>query len=308
MAYEIGTYSIEGGGFMRYARLNAPKPSRGCVLIGLGWAEWLEKYAGVAEDWAQRGFDVVAVEWRGQALSSRFLERRDRAWHASFDVLVDDLDAFVRWYFQDDQGPLLLMGHSLGAHLLLRWYIEKTPPHNIIRGVMLLSPMQRVNTKPFAYRVAQAITSTAMFLRLGQRFAPGQGKFDPVNVPFAGNQLTHSEARYNAMILALRENPLLKAGGITYGWLSAAFRSANKLEARLKLGAPKGPYLVIGPEQDPLVETEGMRKIAKLLPNCTAQFFAGAAHELLEESDDIREKTWAAIDAFIKRVLPAEPN
>ncbi|MBI3420185.1 MAG: alpha/beta hydrolase, partial [Proteobacteria bacterium] len=251
MPYEITTFPCSTGGFMRWARLEGPKPSRGCVIIHIGWGEWLEKYAADAEKWRRRGFETVVLERRGQALSSRFLENRNKAWLPDYSRLVEDFDEFFRQIFDDEHEPLLLCGHSMGAHLLLRWMLEKRP-RVAIKGVILLSPMQRILTPPFSYSMARLITAVAMMLGLSRHYAPGQESFDPVKTPFAGNFITHDEARYDAMVLALRENPLLKSGGVTFGWLQAAFRSAEKLEKLLLLGAPRGPYLMLGAENDPL--------------------------------------------------------
>jgi lysophospholipase len=302
MTYHIETFPCENGNFMRWARLDAPKqPSKGCVLIGVGWGEWLEKYAPVAEEWRKRGYDCAVLEWRGQGLSSRMLSDRLRGHHNGFEPLIEDLDAFINWYFENDPGPVYLMGHSMGAHLLLRWYLEREPTMQIIKGIILMSPMQEINTEPFRYKTAEMIARVATAFGMGKRYAPGQKYFDPAEEPFLGNKLSHDENRYMASMLALRDNPMLKSGGLTFGWLNTVFKSTKKLDARIKLGAPKGPYLVVGPQHDPLVETRAMKRIAAYLPNCTSAFYLNAGHELLFETDAIRKEVWKAIDNFMSK-------
>jgi lysophospholipase len=298
MAYEIGTFPCKDG-FMRWARREAPDKARGCVLMLIGWGEWLEKYSAFSEQWYKRGFEVVILERRGQGLSSRFLENRGKAWLPDYLELIEDFDTFYNHYFAGEETPLLLCGHSMGAHLLLRWYAEKTPPEPI-KGLVLFSPMQHFSTAPFSFGVAQWITGFACMLGFGKTYAPGQENYDPANIPFQGNAITHDESSYQAMVLALRDNPLLKTGGITFGWLQATFRSIRALRRRLRLGAPPGPYLVLSPAKDPLVGTEAIKEIAAYLPHCESQYFDEAAHELLQEKPDIRKQVWAAVDDFIK--------
>ncbi len=303
MSYEISTFPCPGGGFMRWARLAGPKPARGCVLVFMGWGEWLEKYESIAQLWHERGFETVVAERRGQGLSSRFLENdRSRAWLPGFDVLLRDFSAFYKEYFMGDATPLLLMGHSMGAHLLLRWYAEARPAENI-KGAILLSPMQRVKTGRIACPVAEWIAGSAALLGLGKLFAPGQKNADPATRPFAGNSLTRDAGRYRVLQMTLRDNPMLKAGGVTLGWLSAAFASARRLERALKRGAPNGPYLLLGPEDDPLVDSRAMKDIAALLPNCAAHFIKDAAHELLQETDEVRARTWEDLRCVHKDVF-----
>lgn len=302
MDYEIGTFPCKEG-FMRWARVAAPENSRGCVLFWIGWGEWLEKYASTAQAFNTRGFEVIILERRGQGLSSRFMDDRTKGWLPDFRELIADFDAFYAQYFAGESAPLLLAGHSMGAHLLLRWYVEANPPENI-HGLILLSPMIRVLTSPFSYATAQLICFFANLFGLGRYCAPGQSGFDQVNVAFNKNVCTRDEEQYKGMIVALRDNPMLKVGGITYGWLASAFRSAEALMKRLRLGAPQGPYLVLGSENDPLVETQAIKEIAALLPNCESHFYVGAAHELLHETPDIRHKVWAEMDKFIGRIIP----
>jgi lysophospholipase len=297
MNYEIGTFPCKTG-FMRWARMAGPAAPRGCVLVNIGWGEWIEKYMTLAQEFYERGFETVVLERQGQGLSSRYFENRMLGWLPDFQNQIDDFDAFYNSQFAGDGVPLLLMGHSMGAHILLRWYLEKNPTENI-RGLILSSFMQRIKTAPFTYGQAEMIASMANFFGLGRSYAPGQATYDPVNVPFEQNVITGDEARYRAMVVTLRDNPLLKCGGISFGWLNATFRSARQLEARLKLGAPPGPYLMLSPQNDPLVETTAMKDVAAYLPNCESRFFGEARHELLEEKEAIRAQVWSAMDAFI---------
>lgn len=285
---------------MRWAKSPAPAQSRGIALILLGWGEWIEKYRETAERLAARDYEVVILEWRGQGLSSRFLSNRSKTWIKSFDVLLDDLTLFYDTHLADVRQPIVILAHSMGAHLGLRWLMNAGRSARIDK-VILLSLMQEIKTPPFPLAVAKMIINTACFFGLGKAYAVGQESFDQGAEPFAKNPLTGDEVRYTRMVVQLREYPGMKVGGVTYGWLYALLQSTGKLEKELRRGVPKRHHLILGPEKDPLVESAAMKRIAPMLPFSGSAFFAGARHELLQEKDTLLDAVWAAIDVFLEK-------
>ncbi|NNC27275.1 alpha/beta hydrolase, partial [Salinisphaera sp. USBA-960] len=68
---------------IRYAHWPAAGARRkGTVTLLQGRAEFIEKYFEVIEDLRQRGFAVIAFDWRGQGGSQR-LTRNPRRGHVS---------------------------------------------------------------------------------------------------------------------------------------------------------------------------------------------------------------------------------
>ena len=60
---------------LRFARFAPPAGRRGTVCIFPGRTEWIEKYFETVRDLRNRGFAVALLDWRGQGLSDRALER-----------------------------------------------------------------------------------------------------------------------------------------------------------------------------------------------------------------------------------------
>src|SRR3546814_14705034 len=68
---------------------------------------------------------VLFRSWRGQGGSGR-LSDNPLVGHASdFAVWVADLAAFYREWASEHAGPHVVIGHSMGGHLLLRALAEK---------------------------------------------------------------------------------------------------------------------------------------------------------------------------------------
>lgn len=300
MELNFSTFACANGGFMRWARAHVTtQTTRGHVLILPGWGEWIEKYDEMAGEWVQRGYHVTILEWRGQGLSSRFMAKGEASWIPSFDVLVKDLQDFFVAQIADETLPLLLFGHSMGAHLALRWCMEYPASQKTFKKLILASVMQGLITKPFPLAMTKLIVAAANLFGMGKAYAPGQAQFDQSEQYFPKNVLTHDEARFNRMMQQLRDRPELKVGGMSFGQVGAALRSVAKLEGALGKNPPQLATLMLIPQDDPLVKSSAMREVAGQIPYCQTVEFPDARHELFMEQDSIRKKAWEAVEVFI---------
>ncbi|HPG03918.1 MAG TPA: alpha/beta hydrolase, partial [Rhodoblastus sp.] len=90
----ISAVGADDGALLRIARWS-PEPaslgqgSLGTICVFTGRGEFIEKYFETIAELVERGFDVVAMDWRGQGLSARELPDR-------FKGHVDDFDMFER--------------------------------------------------------------------------------------------------------------------------------------------------------------------------------------------------------------------
>jgi lysophospholipase len=98
-----------------------PENARGTVVILGGRGDFIERYFETARDLIDRGFAVAMLDMRGQGGSQRPKRQpfRDRTRSfAGFDedvrTLMDDL------VIRSCPGPYYALGHSTGAHVLLR--------------------------------------------------------------------------------------------------------------------------------------------------------------------------------------------
>ena len=96
------------------------------------------------------------------------------------------------------------------------------------------------------------------------------------------------------------KTPALALGGITYGWLEAAFNSIAfmknpELAKRITL-----PICVVIPGREKVVDKKATEEFIKNLPNVTTVHLKGARHELLKEKDEIRNTFLNIFDHFAK--------
>lgn len=289
------------GGHVRLGFWPAPAGPRGSVLLLPGRCETLEKYAEQAADWTRRGFVAVGLDWRGQGGSSRFLANGHKGHVTDFDLYLDDLAAALPVLLPADaQRPAVAFGHSMGGHILLRFLAER--PHPFAAAVAC-APMLGIRTTPLPEPLARMVAAAMVRRGLGEEYALGQTDWLPADPPFVGNPLTSDPARFLVGHVAYRDDPELALGGVTWGWLDAAFRSMRRLWRDARVAALTVPVLVLSAGGDRIVLSARQQAFATRLPRGRVRVYPGAQHELMMEADSIRDRVWADIDAFLAGAL-----
>jgi len=266
---------------------------RGSLFFANGRSDFIEKYLEVYADFRVRGWDVTTFDWRGQGGSRGPGEER---LDAGFDPFVEDLAALLADWRQATPGPHLAMGHSMGGHLLLRTIIDHKPA---LDAAILTAPMLNVNSAPIPIRVAPDIADTMYWLGLGKL---PMWKVPPAMRAPGGQRnrnLTHSRDRYEDELFWWDARPEFNTGAPSFGWMRAAFRSRDATFTPEKLRQVALPILIIGAEKDRLVSAAAIREAAALLPHAELEMMPDAAHEILRDSDEIRARAYARIDAFL---------
>ncbi|MBP2298310.1 alpha/beta fold hydrolase [Azospirillum picis] len=294
---------------LRAAVWPVPERMRGTVLILTGRAEFIEKYAETADALAVRGFRVVAADWRNQGLSGRPLPNPQIHHLSDFTTLVDDLDALhdqlVAPVVAETGGPLILLAHSMGALvavLALARHADDDPGR--YAAVLLSAPMYAVNFGRLPRRLARWLASLGLALGWGERYAPGQGDYDPAEGRFRpDNPITSDPRRYAAFHGPFAERPDLRVGGVSFAWVSAALDAEDALRGPLGLERVRTPVLMLSAPADQVVRGDAHHAVAARLGNARVIDYPEAKHELLMECDAIRDRVWADIDAFLDKTL-----
>lgn len=283
------------------ANADAGGEPRGTVLLLHGRVEFIEKYAETATDWTRRGYDVVTFDWRGQGLSGGHqLSNRQRNHLDDFDILVEDLEMVADTVkARAPDRPLIMMAHSMGS-LVAALHLARHPA--LYAAAILCSPMWGIVTTPWPQWAVRWIARIATYEGFGRRYALGQGDHDPAEDEFSdANPLTGDPARYRVMRDFANADPELRLGGVTYGWLAAAFRGFRQLR-RAPLEKVATPVLVLSAPNDRVVLASTHEPTAARFPKGEVALFSEGRHELLMETDPIRNAVWAAIDGFLARV------
>ncbi|HEU0133871.1 MAG TPA: alpha/beta hydrolase [Allosphingosinicella sp.] len=269
---------------------------RGSLIFAGGRGDFIEKYLEVQDHWHRSGWNVSALDWRGQGASQGDLPGGHLD---SFDTLVEDLAGLLESWIAETPAPHVVIAHSMGGHVLLRTLAERKPP---IGAAVLVAPMLMINSGPVPPLAAQWLASTASLFGWS-----GQPAWRPPPVPEpAGSMrqtfLTACKDRYTDELWWWEKRPGFNLGAPSWGWLKAAFESCAGLTAA-KLAGVTVPVLLIGAERDRLVSASAIVRAASQLPHSELLMFADSAHEVLRERDEVRLKALAAIDSFLDRHL-----
>ena len=116
--------------------------------------------------------------------------------------------------------------------------------------------------------------------------------------------LTHDDARYADETWWKQARPELAMGPASWGWIAAALASVARIDAPGYLEQVDVPAIILGTRADRLVGWRAIERAHRRLPNSELLMFgAEARHEILRESDPVRNRALAAIDAFLDRTI-----
>lgn len=294
---EVSRITARDGAPLRVAYWPARrKDPLGTVCILQGRAEFIEKYAEVVGELLERGFAVVAFDWRGQGGSYRDLSDPKKGHVRTFRHYQRDLEAVNERVLQRlCPGPFFGLAHSMGGAIALD--LARIGALQFSRLVMTAPMLGLCAVKNNRH---SALAARALSLMgLGQSYIPGGGATSLATKPFTGNPLTGDRARYerNAEIAAaLRDGAI---GDPTVGWANAAFRHMLRLEDPRAALDIRIPTLIVAAGADPLCDTQATERFGARLKGGGVIVIPGARHEILMERDAIREQFWAAFDAFV---------
>ncbi|MCO4322576.1 alpha/beta fold hydrolase [Aliidiomarina quisquiliarum] len=274
------------------------------VVISPGRVEAYVKYQEVALEWAAKGFSVAIIDHRGQGYSDRLTERHDQGHVEHFNHYIDDFAQFMAVIApRIGKQSAYLLGHSMGgaiAALYMAQHGQNKPPFPF-KALALNAPMTGIHTNPWPPSIGKAIVRLGAWLN--RKFAaknPGYfiGMGDYVELPFAGNDLTSSAARYRFFAKLYQNQPLIRVGGPTWQWLSESLRAMAllpKVAPRIEI-----PVLILQASADQIVTAESQQHFFTLLKHEKSQLLpiAGAQHEILMETDRLRQPAITAIQQF----------
>ena len=275
--------------------------ARGSILFLPGRGDFYEKYLESLDYWHQEGWRVTALDWRGQAGSGRMTSDPLTGHIADFSVWLDDLSAFWAQWVSETPAPHVIIGHSMGGHLVLRSIAEKKI--NPVAAV-LSAPMLGFLT-PGPNRLLHGVAQ--MMCRFGdpERVAWTNSEKPGATMAARSMLLTHDEARYGDEAHWKAARPCLGMGPGSWRWVERAYASMMVLDRPGVLEAVDLPILLLAARHDGLVSWKAIERAAKRLPRAQLTSWGREArHELLREADLVRDKAMQTIDDFLDRMAP----
>lgn len=302
-------FPLPDGGKLRFACFEPSEPARATVLVVPGRREFIEKkYAELGPSLVNNGVRLIIVEPRSQGLSSRFLEgpARQRDHIDSFETHMADLRAFYAHEIENEiTTPLFVHGHSMGAHLVLRWLSEDRPQ---IAGAFVTSPMLAISSLP-AHLVAHGISWLGVnLLAQAAEYVPMMHDFDESDCVFDKNPLTNDPERFRIMGDYFTAHPNLAVGGVTWGWASAAFESMQIMRMWPYMSRISVPLLALVGGEDTVTPATDTVPLLNQVPGIRLGILPSARHDILNETLTTRAKAWQMINDFLDEQLADTPN
>jgi lysophospholipase len=163
------------------------------------------------------------------------------------------------------------------------------------------APMLAFSDKKVGYPaiVARTYAEAAGLLGCSRMYIKGGSDHAEEQTGFENNRLTSDRERWSRNKSILDVAPHLALGSPTIGWLRAAYRSMSKVTAEGFAGTVQVPMLLFAAGDDEIVSTRAIEDFGADLKVGAQILLPGSRHEILQEADSIRQRFWAAFDAYL---------
>ncbi len=269
---------------IRYTHIHNPKSNKTLLLLP-GLSEFSEKYIETAKFFYDHGFTVYSIDWAYQGKSTRYLKNPHKRHSDGYHADLQDLYFFVDTIIQEKK-YLYVLGHSMGAHIALRFLSEH---HSYFKAAAFSAPMLGIYGIRKYERIAKWITWA--FSRLGSAYIPGGKNWAEQSRLSNGydkfSSCTIRDQLHNAWSL---HDSKLQIGSPTMKWLYETILSINHLRKQSTLSQIETPCYIGTAGQDIIVDNTAIERAIQCIPNCTHRVFPSAKHEILMETNDIRDQ------------------
>ena len=276
--------------------------SKGTVLLQSGRTEFIEKYYEVIQEFTQKGFCVALMDWRGQGLSER-VAKDIRIGHVkNFGDYDSDFEEVIEKVYQDScPRPWIAMGHSMGGCLVASTAAKNT---NLFDAIILCAPMLSLQMPTLVKKLIHIFGFIAKVGLEEKAVAKPEWSKDKGwrESSFRENQVTSDQTRYERTLRLIREHEELAIGGLTISWVYGALKRTKEMSSPGWIKKIKQPLLLLNANKDKLVSPTENKKICDQSDTVTIEDI-DSEHEILMETDLIREQAWNAIDEFLKETL-----
>jgi lysophospholipase len=303
--FQWGHFKNAKGADIRYGHVAPEGEAKGRLVILPGFRESAEKYFEVMNDMVKKGFEVWIMDWRGQGGSERYLkDNPQKAHHEGYDEQIETLHEFTQNVMPITDKPMIMVAHSMGAHIGLRYLKEH---EGVFDSALLTSPMLDIQTAGLPKPLARQMAKFAKAGNYLEKYIPG-GADRAGREPFENNNKTSDTVRFEAANDIIDNNPKLAIGDPTYGWIYHTFASIDILNDEKYLKSIKTPILMEVSDSEKIVDRAAQDRALKLLPNAQKIDISGAQHEIWMEQDKYRDQWLKKADEFLaERLKNAAP-
>ncbi len=280
--YSAGTEWIVGTRlFLQYFRRRF---ARGTVVLMHGYTDHSGMYSGLIDHLLRRGWNVLTYDLPGHGLSAG-----EPLGINGFDQYVRQLQQVLNNYTPLFKGPVVMMGQSTGAAIILTLLIQSDLEQKrrwALAGSVFLAPLIR----PVDYYYIRSVYKTMHWClrRVRRRFSSNSHDADFLHFRESRDPLQH---RYMAI-----------------SWIGSMLKWVADIE---KVGPCSDRLMVIQGTDDKTVNWRyNVAVLDHLCPAAELRLVRDARHQLVNESDEYRDKVFAHIDEFLGscRTYKAAPS
>lgn len=265
----------------------AGKAPKSIVICLPGLSEFCEKFFEITQETLSQGHAVLVIDWRGQGLSSRYLNNPHKRHSQGFEADAADLKAILDGCpILDKNLPLHMLAHSMGGNIGLR-FLDLHP--GVFTTASFSAPLFGLHVFKSVPSCIASAASGALNHLCPQGYAPLGGDWRPEPRDLTSGAIFSQDPErakvHNAWML---ENPALQVGHITNRWLKDAHHSCLYIQREMNLEAIDIPCFFATTGHETFVDSDKVKAVAARLPNAQLLDLTEARHEILMEKDDIR--------------------
>lgn len=266
------------------------------IVILPGRTEPAIKYAELVYDLRAQRANIYIIDHQGQGASDRLLKDSHKGYVKHFEDYVKDFSAWLdEVVVPETPGQdRFLIAHSMGGTIATLYLAHGKA---VFKKAVLSCPMMQINTKPYKENIGRLLTSVLVLALQGKKYAPDRGPYIADEDTFEKNEVTHSKVRFEMAKELFVSRPELALGGPTSRWVNQSLKVTKKID--MLADKIKIPILLFQAELDLIVQPDRQNKFCDRSLDCTLFYFNNAHHEILQESDNLRDPAIEIIKTFI---------
>lgn len=253
------------------------------LLIAPGLSEFGEKYFETAQFFFERGYNIFIIDWAYQGKSTRLQSNPHKRHSDGYDKDLLDVHFLITTFIGNSK-PFYILGHSMGAHISLRYVSEFD---HFVKAISCSAPMLQIKSLRLRQKL---LLNILKYLHLFEKsYIPGGKNWNKLDrnekiVCVYSNDPKRKKIHREWSIFDKK----LRLGSPTIKWVRESLYSITTLKSNYsKITTP----ILLGLAEDELiVENEAIIRAAELIPNAKLTKFKNAKHEILMEKDNIRDK------------------
>lgn len=298
--WQWGEFHNHNNNLLRYG-WNCPDHAKGLIIFAEGHTESAEEYFENIRYFNAQGFACAIMDWQGQGLSYRYNDDTSRHHSKGFEVDIADFQHLMDMIALNpalSPLPKIIFAHSMGGNITLRYLVDHCADFTC---AIIISPMLGLHPKRTIKYLARPLFAMARRFGWLERHALGQMKWSKHYANIAKHKISSDPVRREVQPYLFKTYPAMQCGGVTWGWLIEAMKSIHILHDPDTCAQICTPVFMALGAKDIVVDNDGLKKTASLLPDCETHIYQKAEHQIHREKDMIRDQLLADILAFIAK-------